>query len=108
MTKQEVIKFRSEFEKAVQSLEDQFGVSISLGTIRFDSIGLRGKMVATKGPKAIKASKDDFQVGDIVTINHKKMDPSQEFEIIKINNKNIKVQGDKGSYTVSPRLLVKK
>ena len=39
MTKQEVIKFRSEFEKAVQSLEDQFGVSISLGTIRFDSQG---------------------------------------------------------------------
>ena len=69
MTKQEVIKFRSEFEKAVQSLEDQFGVSISLGTIRFDSQGLRGKMVATKGPKAIKATRDDFQVGDTVTIN---------------------------------------
>ena len=115
MTKQEVIKFRSEFEKAVQSLEDQFGVSISLGTIRFDSQGLRGKMMAVKGPKAVKASKDDFQVGDTVTINHKKMDPSQEFEIIKINNKNIKVKAINvgngrigGEYTVSPGLLVKK
>ncbi|MCP4265823.1 MAG: hypothetical protein GY777_09650 [Candidatus Brocadiaceae bacterium] len=115
MTKQEVIKFRSEFEKAVQSLEDQFGVSISLGTIRFDSQGLRGKMMAVKGPKVAKASKDDFQVGDTVTINHKKMDPSQEFEIIKINNKNIKVRAINvgngrigGEYTVSPGLLVKK
>mgnify|MGYP001175939422 FL=1 len=59
--------------------------------------------------------KSSFSVGDIVGIDHKKMDPKQNFRVIKINSKNIKVQasdvGDGrigGMYTVSPRLLVKR
>ena len=59
--------------------------------------------------------KSSFRVGDIVGIDHKKIDPKQNFRITKINNKNIKVQasdvGDGrvgGMYTVSPSLLVKK
>jgi len=61
------------------------------------------------------STKSSFKVGDIVGINHKKIDPKQNFRITKINNKNIKVQasdvGDGrvgGMYTVSPSLLVKK
>ena len=60
-------------------------------------------------------AKSSFRVGDIVGIDHKKIDPKQNFRITKINNKNIKVQasdvGDGrvgGMYTVSPSLLVKK
>ena len=53
----------------------------------------------------VKAS---FRVGDTVSIDHKKISPNATFRITKINNKNIKVQGDKGTYTVSPSLLVKK
>ena len=56
-----------------------------------------------------------FNVGDIVGINHKKMDPKQNFRVIKINSKNIKVQASDvadgrigGMYTVSPSLLVLK
>ena len=115
MTKQEVKSFRGDFQKAVAQLEAQYGVSISLGTIRFDESGLRAKMEAVKGEKVIRASKDDFQVGDIVGINHKKVNSNDEFEIIKINNKNIKVKainvGDGrigGMINVSPSLLVKK
>ena len=115
MTKQEVKSFRGDFQKAVAQLEAQYGVSISLGTIRFDESGLRAKMEAVKGEKVIRASKDDFQVGDIVGINHKKVNSNDEFEIIKINNKNIKVQainvGDGrigGLFTVTPSLLIKK
>jgi len=56
--------------------------------------------------------KSSFKVGDIVGINHRKMDPSKTFRITKINNKNIKVistdAGPKNQYTVSPSLLVKK
>jgi hypothetical protein len=61
------------------------------------------------------SAKSSFRVGDIVGIDHKKIDPKQNFRITKINNKNIKVQasdvGDGrvgGMYTVSPSLLVKK
>ena len=36
MTKQEVQAFRGDFQKAVAQLEEQYGVNISLGTIRFD------------------------------------------------------------------------
>ena len=54
------------------------------------------------------SAKSSFKVGDTVGIDHKKMDPNKIFRITKINNKNIKVSGDDGSYTVSPSLLVKK
>ena len=52
--------------------------------------------------------KSSFRIGDNVSINHKKISPNETFRITKINAKNIKVQGDRGSYTVSPSLLVKK
>ena len=47
MTKQEVKSFRGDFQKAVAQLEAQYGVRISLGTIRFDVNGLSAKMKAT-------------------------------------------------------------
>ena len=54
--------------------------------------------------------KDTFRVGDIVGIDHKKISPSENFRIYKINNKNIKVESsrDNSQYTVSPSLLVKR
>ena len=56
--------------------------------------------------------KSSFRVGDVVGIDHKKISPSENFRIYKINNKNIKVvsidAGPKNQYTVSPNLLVKK
>ena len=115
MTKQEVKSFRGDFQKAVAQLEAQYGVRISLGTIRFDDSGLRAKMEAVKGGQVIRANKNDFQVGDIVSINHKKVDSNDEFKIVKINNKNIKVQkinvgGSRigALINVTPGLLVKK
>ena len=115
MTKQEVKSFRGDFQKAVAQLEAQYGVNISLGTIRFDESGLSAKMKAEKGEKIIRATRADFTIGDIVGINHKKVNPNDEFKIIKINNKNIKVQAINvgagmigGMINVSPGLLVKK
>ena len=115
MTKQEVQTFRGDFQKAVAQLEEQYGVNISLGTIRFDVNGLSAKMKAEKGEKIIRATKNDFKVGDIVTVNHKKVNPTQEFEVVKINAKNIKVKAINvgagkvgGLFTVTPSLLIKK
>ena len=53
-------------------------------------------------------AKLSFRIGDMVGIDHKKINPNDTFRVIKINNKNIKVQGDGGFYTVAPSLLVKK
>jgi hypothetical protein len=115
MTKQEVQTFRGDFQKAVAQLEEQYGVNISLGTIRYDVNGLSAKMKAEKGEKIVRATRADFTIGDIVGINHKKVNPNDEFKIIKINSKNIKVQainvGDGrigGMINVSPSLLIKK
>ena len=115
MTKQEVQKFRGDFQQAVAQLEKQYGVNVSLGTIRFDVNGLSAKMKAEKGEKIIRATKDDFQVGDIVGINHKKVNKNDEFKINKINGKTITVEMIKGvsgrvgaQMRVSPSLLVKK
>ena len=109
MTKQEVKTFRGDFQKAVAQLEEQYGCNISLGTISFDGSELRSKMTARKGEKIVKATKDDFQIGDAVGINHKKVNPNDMFIIYKINSKNIGVKGANGQMMrVSPSLLVKK
>ena len=55
--------------------------------------------------------KNTFRVGDIVGIDHKKINSSETFRITKINNKNIKVVSSSDrfrEYTVSPGLLVKR
>ncbi len=107
--RQKVKEFRSDFQKAVEKLEEQYGCNISLGTISFDGSELRGKMTARKGEKIVKATKDDFQIGDVVGINHKKVNPNDTFIIVKINIKNIGVKGANGQMMrVSPSLLVKK
>ena len=108
MTNQEVKNFRNDFQKAVAQLEKQYGVNIDLGPIRYNDEGLRTKMTVIKGEKQQILSKDDFKVGDIVGINHKKVNPNDTFEIIKISKVNIKVKGDRGLFTVTPSLLVKK
>jgi len=107
--------FRSDFQLAVAKLEEQYGCNISLGTISFDGSELRCKMTARKGEKIVKATKDDFQVGDTVGINHKKVNPKDQFRVIKINSKNIGVEklnpgnGRIGAQMrVSPSLLFKK
>ena len=107
--RQNVKGFRSDFQLAVAKLEEQYGCNISLGTISFDGSELRCKMTARKGEKVVKATKDDFQIGDIVGINHKKVSPNDTFTIYKINSKNIGVKGANGAMMrVSPSLLVKK
>ncbi len=109
LNKQKIKGFRGDFAKAVAQLEKDYGVAISLGTIRFDAQELRAKLTAKVGEAAPKASKDDFNVGDVVFIVHKKVDPIKTFEIIKINSKNIKVRDRDTNqlFTVSPSLLKK-
>ena len=109
MTKQEVKNFRGDFQNAVAQLEKQYGVNINLGTISFNDYEMRAKMIARKGEKVEVLSKNDFNVGDIVSINHRKMDINTKFKITKINSKNIKVEevDGFGSFTVSPSLLIK-
>ena len=60
-------------------------------------------------------AKESFKVGDIVGIDHKKVNPKDTFTIIKINSKMIKVEktnvgnGRVGAQMrVSPSLLFKK
>lgn len=110
MTRQEVRQFRTDFQKAVAQLEEQYGVNIGLGTIRFDQDGLRATMKAQKGDVVERLSKDDFKVGDIVGINHKKINPKDQFRVVKIMTKNIKVEqlNGRGLIKVTPSLLVKK
>jgi len=64
--------------------------------------------VAIKRSELAHDAKLSFRIGDMVGIDHKKISPNETFRVTKINSKNIKVQGDKGSYTVAPSLLVKK
>ena len=109
LDKAKVSEFRGDFANAVAKLESQYGMSITLGTISFNANELRSKMTARVGKAQPKLSASDFQIGDIVFINHKKIANTRTFEILKINNKNIKVRDrdDNSLLTVSPSLLKK-
>ena len=109
LDRQKVKNFRNDFQNAVQQLEKEYGVIVSLGTIRFDQNELRAKLTARVGDQSQKVQKDELKVGDIVNIIHRKMDPTREFKVIKIMQKNIKVQGVEGfdQIKVSPSLLKK-
>ena len=109
LNKQKVTEFRDDFATAVAKLEKQYGVNIALGTISFSANELRAKMTATVGDATPSMSRNDFNIGDIVSINHKKVDSKRRFKIDKINAKNIKVSEVEGyaMMTVSPGLLIK-
>ena len=106
--KQKVKNFRNDFQNAVQQLEKEYGVIISLGTISFDKDHLRSKMTARVGDAGQKVKKEELSVGDKVNIVHPKADPTKEYTVIKIMQKNIKVKDEFGGLAkVSPSLLKK-
>ena len=109
INKKKVVDFRTDFQIAVEQLEEKYGVFINLGTISFNASELRAKLTARVGKSQPKLTSSDFKVGDIVFINHKKVANTRTFEILKINNKNIKVRDrdDNSLITVSPSLLSK-
>ena len=103
-------QFRIDFQKAVEELEAKYGVNISLGTLTYSEGEVRGKMTATKGEKVVKPQINEFKVGDIVSINHKSVNPKTQFKIVKKNRKTVKVQNINNKFNifkVSPGLLVK-
>ena len=99
------------FKNAIAELEKKYKVNISLGTLTYDGGEVRGKMIARKGDKKLVGSTiNEFKVGDIVTINHKTVDPKIQFRIVKKNKKTLKVQNLNNKFNVvkvSPGLLVK-
>ncbi len=113
MTVQEVKKFRVDFENAVKELQKKYGVNISTGAIRYTDSELRFKVTARKGKVTPKLTKEAFQVGDIVKINHKSA-IGKQFKVEKIMTKNIRVTEINlpkgrigGQVRVSPSLLEK-
>ena len=104
-------QFRVDFQNAIAGLEAKYGVNISLGTLTYDEGEVRGKMTARKGDKKlVKATINEFKIGDIVTIDHKTVDPKRQYKVVKINRKTLKVQNLNNKFNivkVSPGLLVK-
>ena len=104
-------QFRVDFQNAIAGLEAKYGVNISLGTLTYDEGEVRGKMIARKGDKKlVKATINEFKIGDIVTIDHKTVDPKRQYRVIKINKKSMKVINLNNKFNivkVSPGLLVK-
>ena len=104
-------QFRNDFLNAIEELEKKYEVNISLGTLTYDEGEVRGKMTARKGDKKlVKATINEFKIGDIVTIDHKTVDPKRQYRVIKINKKTLKVINLNNKFNivkVSPGLLVK-
>ena len=115
MTRDEVSRFRFDFEKVTKQLEEEYGVLISLGTIRYDKDGLSAKMTAVKPnhhqlTMRENSGKTSFKVGDTVGIDSTKVSSDSSFIVLKVNIKNLKVRqvGGTNEYRVSPSLCFKK
>ena len=113
MTSTEVTNFRNDFQNAVTELQKKYGVNISTGAIRYSDSELRFKVTARKGKVTPKLTKEAFQVGDKVKINHKSA-IGKQFKVEKIMTKNIRVTEINlpkgriaGMVRVSPSLLEK-
>ena len=108
MTSTEVKNFRNDFQNAVTGLCEMYGININTGAIRYSDSELRFKVTARKGKVAPKLTKEAFQVGDKVKINHKSAN-GKEWLVEKIMSKNIRVSeiGGFGMVRVSPSLLEK-
>jgi hypothetical protein len=113
MTVQDIKNFRVDFENAVTELQKKYDVDISAGTIRYSDSELRFKVTARKGKVAPKLTKEAFQVGDKVKINHKSA-IGKQFRVEKIMTKNVRVIEINlpkgrigGQFRVSPSLLEK-
>lgn len=95
-------RFRAEFAKAVTKLEEEFEIEMKLGNINYDDSEFRVKITAKNLAGGVertspinfntKTTRPDFIVGDVVHIIHKKVNPEDEFEVIKINRKSVKVK----------------
>ena len=87
LDRQTVKAFRNDFQDAVKKLETKYGMTVSLGTIRFNGYELRGKMTASKTLKSkIFETNTNPKVGDQVKVNHKKV-AGRNFEVVKVNPK---------------------
>ena len=105
-----VQQFRSDFKNVVKELEVKYKVHISLGTLTYDGDEVRGKLTARKGNPPVKSTINEFQLNEIVSINHKTISSDNRYKIEKINKKTIKVRNMNNSFNVvkvSPSLLVK-
>lgn len=68
---------------------------------------MQDRLISEIKNKQRENAKSQLNVGATVRINHKKVNPKDQFIVEKINRKNIKVKklNGTGIYTVSPGLL---
>ena len=68
---------------------------------------MQDRLISEIKNKQRESAKSQLSVGATVKINHKKVNPTDQFIVEKINRKNIKVKklNGTGIYTVSPGLL---
>ncbi len=68
---------------------------------------MQDQLISEIKNKQRENAKSQLSVGATVKINHKKVNPADQFIVEKINRKNIKVKklNGTGIYTVSPGLL---
>ena len=102
-------QFREDFDSAVKKMEKKYGMSIDLGNIRFDGTELRSKLTATVGTPRKTHDINEFNIGDYVGIDHKRVEKNASFKVIKVNRVRVLVEGRDGErFNVQPQLLIKK
>lgn len=129
MTREKVRSIKADFDKVMVEFAKKHNLNISNGGITFNLEEMRFKIVMQdKSENAPKTKYDrgeennikfpdfekgngvvTFKVGDMVRINHKKVNPNDVFEVIKVNRTKVKVsnQNSYTVYNVEPSLLVK-
>jgi len=105
-------RFRNDFRTATKGLAEHYGIHIELGTITHEPHihEFRTKMTCKFGAAPTVLTSNDFNINQLVYIDHKKVSPTKEWVVVKINNKSIRLRSvDNPNETVkcSPSLMRK-
>lgn len=105
-------RFRSDFRAATKELAEKYDIHIELGTITHEPHihEFRAKMTCQSGIAPIPTTSIDFDINQLVYIDHKKVSPTKEWVVVKINNKSIRLRSvDNPNETVkcAPSLMRK-
>ena len=100
-----VNSFLDDFFKTLKKIEEKHQMVISIDNVQYLEDTIRAKMTCKQGVPLPYYTKDDFAVGDEVTVVHKDIPSNEVFKVVKINKVNIKVENEKQTISCPPQWL---
>ena len=101
--------FLDDYFKTLKKIEEKHQMVITLDNIQYRDGEIKATLLCKAGQPLPYYTRNDFTVGEMVTVIHKDIQADKIFEIVRINKVNIKIYNnlEGTSYSVPPQWLQK-